>query len=514
MKQEIINKFKPTKAQLGELLRNVFTNNNIPQGKIGNDNLSANINDIRPIQELTNEERTTFNPTINDMSGALNAGMSNNDEALSKMSQDEINKLISEGKNGGSKTLDDLIKQMAITETNPNDTPIERGGITGAANEVDEKKQLFDKLVKKELESLLGEEEKPIRSANQVISNFQGGAAKGLSALSQYLGSSEGQNILGTLVGALGNKDMQIQYGKGANEAMNREMYEQQLADKKELQKMQDREQIARSYLSSTSPKGGASFKNTVDIAYAQGMIPEDKYNALINTSDYTNDTFLPSATLNKLLEPYLITQRQSGASKLAGTKHGYRMEEIGESAKQGLQKAIKEAEYKEELPSVATKTEKTKKEIAQMAGSSPMSGVQAVSKQITNFEKLFDIVPAKKAIAGTVTRKITGLQTPTEANFDAQRTLLFNKIARDLGGEKGVLSDADIKRIEDSLPTLYDSKAQKQAKLKAVKDLINIRTQQYGGQSQFNSPKIGQKATSKSGKPIIYTQNGWQYAK
>ena len=58
---------------------------------------------------------------------------------------------------------------------------------------------------------------------------------------------------------------------------------------------------------------------------------------------------------------------------------------------------------------------------------------------------------------------------------------MLFNKIARELGGEKGVLSDQDIKRIEQALPTLSDTKAQKQAKMEAIYNLLDDRMKQYG---------------------------------
>ena len=87
--------------------------------------------------------------------------------------------------------------------------------------------------------------------------------------------------------------------------------------------------------------------------------------------------------------------------------------------------------------------------------------------------------------------RAMTGTQTTKEANFNAQRTLLFNQIARKLGGEKGVLSDQDMKRIESALPTLTDSYDQKIAKMRAVDDLLNIK-------------KGGMPQTYTSGKYIV----------
>lgn len=99
------------------------------------------------------------------------------------------------------------------------------------------------------------------------------------------------------------------------------------------------------------------------------------------------------------------------------------------------------------------------------------------IQQQLDNFQETFKDMPGKAEsyTLGTL-RSLTGTQTTKEANFNAQRTLLFNQIARKLGGEKGVLSDNDIKRIEAALPTLTDSYDQKMAKMKAVYDLLDIK--------------------------------------
>ena len=114
-----------------------------------------------------------------------------------------------------------------------------------------------------------------------------------------------------------------------------------------------------------------------------------------------------------------------------------------------------------------------------------PQNGVAnlaAVSNQLSRFEKSFKNMPGKleSNTLGRI-RNATGLQTETEANFNSQRTLLFNKIARDLGGEKGVLSDQDIKRIEKALPDYTDSYAQKQAKMQAIYALLEDRLNAEG---------------------------------
>lgn len=105
------------------------------------------------------------------------------------------------------------------------------------------------------------------------------------------------------------------------------------------------------------------------------------------------------------------------------------------------------------------------------------ITNLNAVSNQLARFEETFKTMPGKieSNTLGRL-RNATGFQTPQEANFNSQRTLLFNKIARDLGGEKGVLSDQDIKRIEASLPNYTDSYEQKQAKMQAIYDLLEDR--------------------------------------
>ena len=114
-----------------------------------------------------------------------------------------------------------------------------------------------------------------------------------------------------------------------------------------------------------------------------------------------------------------------------------------------------------------------------------PQNGIAnlaAVSNQLSRFEKSFKNMPGKleSNTLGRL-RNATGFQTEKEANFNSQRTLLFNKIARDLGGEKGVLSDQDIKRIEKALPDYTDSYEQKQAKMQAIYDLLEDRLSTEG---------------------------------
>lgn len=122
------------------------------------------------------------------------------------------------------------------------------------------------------------------------------------------------------------------------------------------------------------------------------------------------------------------------------------------------------------------------------------IGNLNAVNTQLKRFEESFASMPGKleSNTLGRI-RNATGFQTEQEANFNSQRQLLFNKIARDLGGEKGVLSDQDIKRIEGALPSYTDSLEQKNAKMSAIYDLLNDRLSVEGGsigeQSASNDP-------------------------
>ena len=111
--------------------------------------------------------------------------------------------------------------------------------------------------------------------------------------------------------------------------------------------------------------------------------------------------------------------------------------------------------------------------------------GLGDIEAQLNNFSQSFKNVnnPYRYRIAGGASEFLNTL-TPNEANFNSQRTLLFNQIARKLGGEKGVLSDQDIKRIDNALPKLTDTYAQKQAKMKAVYSLLDIKKGSAGKDS------------------------------
>lgn len=130
------------------------------------------------------------------------------------------------------------------------------------------------------------------------------------------------------------------------------------------------------------------------------------------------------------------------------------------------------------------------------------LNSLNAVQSQMDRFANSFGKVRGRsknafKAKTGALLADAYargGWGNKAETNFNSQRILLFNKIARELGGEKGVLSDQDIKRIEGSLPSLSDSLQQKKAKMQAIYDLLDDRKSQYniGGNISSNNDPMG----------------------
>lgn len=109
------------------------------------------------------------------------------------------------------------------------------------------------------------------------------------------------------------------------------------------------------------------------------------------------------------------------------------------------------------------------------------LASLNAIEKQLNNYQSMFKGMPGKwNTYTVGKLREKTGMQTETQAEFESRTNLLFNKIARDLGGEKGVLSDQDIARVKDAMPKYTDSLAQKNAKMKAINDLLSIAKEKY----------------------------------
>ena len=237
----------------------------------------------------------------------------------------------------------------------------------------------------------------------------------------------------------------------------------------------------------------GRQTNMTRDKAYRQNLrqmgFTEDEINAIpgIMSDDVYKNLIdaLNAQEMRKYREAYLTNQQEQNK-----IMNQYRQDQLKYQQMQDVyDRAQKNREFNYRVSQDAINNDLKRMELAlkeQKNASGNINNLNAVNAQLQRFEDSFANMP-NKIESNTLgrLRAATGFQTKQEANFNSQRQLLFNKIARDLGGEKGVLSDQDIKRIEGALPSYTDSLEQKNAKMSAIYDLLNDRLAVEGGSLQ-----------------------------
>lgn len=316
---------------------------------------------------------------------------------------------------------------------------------------------------------------------------------EGLGSISRLANSPLGRGlIVGGLVTATGGNPLQaLAYGGGAT-MLNQQNVMKDKAHRNQLYQAQA-DKINNEYAGKLAE---IEDDNTLDEATKLSKIntlKADQEQALQNAQNqiygmrgYMSDDLFGNILRQQQLKDNAEYRKMYFDAQQENQKIANRFREMQYAAQQ-RQNAI-ENQFKRE--SLDIQKEKSQNQ-GKQAGN--IGNLNAVSEQLKRFEGTFKNMPGKleSNTLGRV-RAATGFQTKEEANFNSQRTLLFNKIARDLGGEKGVLSDQDIKRIEASLPSYTDSYEQKQAKMAAIYDLLNDRLQVEGAtmaQSQETDP-------------------------
>ena len=320
---------------------------------------------------------------------------------------------------------------------------------------------------------------------------------EGLGTAGRFLASPTGRGLLmAGLVGATGggpinalNIGLQAGVGNQMNRTQN-QFYRQQLqnegVDTSNIQGYVTPEMYKNQSL-------GAYRTGSLAIREQLGLLGDNTKRAGLISTALNNGTITPQEARERMQE-YGITlddMKRSNQSRnadinayLAPARKSY-YEQMPALA--GGRLGLQQAQFEMEAPLKQLQLQKGLMEL--QSGGIPVAemtkmrkGVGAVESQIDRFTGTFKGLPEKaESYTGGQIRRLTGTQTTNEANFNSQRTLLFNKIARELGGEKGVLSDQDIQRIDASLPNLTDSYAQKQAKMQAVYDLLGDVKNRYG---------------------------------
>ena len=311
------------------------------------------------------------------------------------------------------------------------------------ANAEDETRQTVNELLKKKL---IADVEMPQFTTIQDI--FKAPTGQKLETFGQFLNTPNGQNALGSIASLLTGGRYYTTPADAYNQQLQRDMA---IKQSQAMQQMKEQNDIA----------------TALNSAYMQSDLAKERNQLQRDLAKEEMEFKKQEAALDRAL-------KREGLN--AQIQHQKAMEIIA----------------KQRLTASNTQQKQLQKNM------DALNSLNAVQSQMDRFTNSFkDVRPTKLGalMAGEVAKH--GLGNTAEANFNAQRTLLFNKIARELGGEKGVLSDQDIKRIEASLPALSDSLPQKKAKMQAIYNLLDDRKSQYGGAvsagmaSQLNSQPL-----------------------
>ena len=208
-----------------------------------------------------------------------------------------------------------------------------------------------------------------------------------------------------------------------------------------------------------------------------RGFITEDVYKNLVNTQQLRDNADWKKMyfdTQQRNLEQQRDWQRRQAELQ--------RQEKAADRAFQYYNANLNHQDRLAALEASAAKNDKT---------TSDIENLNAITEQLKSFQDTFKKVnnPYRYRAFGkehSILGKKVGAEywdslTPEESNFQSKSSLLLNVIARDLGGEKGVLSDQDIARIKESIPRLEDTLEQKDAKMSAIYDLLEIRLRAKG---------------------------------
>lgn len=130
--------------------------------------------------------------------------------------------------------------------------------------------------------------------------------------------------------------------------------------------------------------------------------------------------------------------------------------------------------------------------------------GMQAIEGDLNSVLKLYNEIPGglKGPIEGRTLgtlAKLTGFNASLNTYEDARGLVLAN-ISREFGGEKGVLTDRDIKRIEDAFPKREDTNEIATKKIEFIRDFVKRKI-------DVKSPNAPLSGQTKSGLKYVVNQ-------
>ena len=149
---------------------------------------------------------------------------------------------------------------------------------------------------------------------------------------------------------------------------------------------------------------------------------------------------------------------------------------------------SVFQPELPEEKQARALETEEKKGEIKQQQKYTDMlKQYRPIQKDLTSLVESLNKIPAGR---------LAGPQAYLEAlaggegseyvfNYTRDRDLILSKVAKTFGGEVGVLTEGDIKRIRDAFPPLWMNQRERDFQVKWINDYIQRRIDEYSGGQQ-----------------------------
>jgi hypothetical protein len=124
------------------------------------------------------------------------------------------------------------------------------------------------------------------------------------------------------------------------------------------------------------------------------------------------------------------------------------------------------------------------------------MQGINSIKQDVDSVLGKFKEIPSK--YKGPIAGRTVGVMgeaaksNPSLTTYQDFKQFILANISRQLGGERGVLTDRDIMRIEKALPNLADTDKGAEMKIKEVWDFIDRRVkekQKIMGMEGVNTP-------------------------
>jgi len=161
-------------------------------------------------------------------------------------------------------------------------------------------------------------------------------------------------------------------------------------------------------------------------------------------------------------------TTSQSGSSSLAQMQAPEIDPFTGKPTSAGVQ---------QELQNKLVETQKTEEVKTDVKNKEKMKGMEAIEGDLNSLLSMYNKIPAhdKGPIEGRTRgqfAKAFGTDVPLTTFEDASGLVLAN-ISREFGGEKGVLTDQDIKRIKSAFPNKTDTDEIAKSKIGFIKDFV-----------------------------------------